>query len=236
MRVSARLARNMLDFACSLVKVGITTEEIDRLTHEEIVKNNAYPSPINYAGFPKAICTSINEVCCHGIPDSRLLEEGDIISIDVSVYKDGFHGDNCATVYTGERCDDRGKELINATQEALISAISICGPGAKFNEIGERIEQVARAYRMEIQHEFMGHGVGCILHMSPLIAHYRNIDDTIMKPGMIFTIEPIFLEGSRQCMKWSDNWSSASKDFGRSAQFEHEILITETGHEILTVP
>ena len=236
MRVSARLARDMLDFACSLVKVGISTEEIDKLTHEEIVKNDAYPSPVNYGGFPKSICTSINEVCCHGIPDSRILEEGDIISIDVSVYKDGFHGDNCTTVVVGDKCDDRGKELIHATQEALNEAISICSPGAKFLEIGERVEKVATQYKLEVQHEFMGHGLGSILHMSPLVAHYRNSDDTEMRPGMIFTIEPIFLEGSRRCIRWPDNWSSVSVDFGRSAQFEHEILITQTGHEILTVP
>ena len=236
MRVSARLARNMLEFACSLVQVGISTEDIDRLTHEEIVKNNAYPSPVNYAGFPKAICTSINEVCCHGIPDSRLLEKGDIISIDVSVYKEGYHGDNCATIIVGGVCDNRGKELIYATQEALNEAISICGPGVKFCEIGGRIEKVASNYDLEVQHEFMGHGLGSMLHMSPLIAHYSHSDNTEMKPGMIFTIEPIFLEGSRDCLRWADNWSSVSVDFGRSAQFEHEILITSTGHEILTVP
>ena len=236
MRVSAQLARDMLDFASSLVQAGISTEEIDRLTHEKIVSNNAYPSPVNYAGFPKSICTSVNEVCCHGIPDSRILEEGDIISIDVSVYKDGFHGDNCTTVIVGDKCDDRGKELIYATQEALNEAISICGPGAQFLEIGDRIQRIAKDYRLEVQRQFMGHGVGSILHMSPLVAHYRNLDSTKMRPGMIFTIEPIFLEGSHRCVTWPDNWSYVAADFGRSAQFEHEVLITETGHEILTVP
>lgn len=236
MRKSASLARRMLDYACSLVRPGVSTEEIDRRTHEEIVRHGAYPSPINYAGFPKAICTSVNEVCCHGIPDSRELQAGDIISIDVSVYLAGYHGDNCATVVVGDNCDRRGQELIDAAKEALDGAISICRPDAQFNSIGSTIEDIATKRGFQICHEFMGHGVGSILHMSPLVAHYRNQDTTKMKPGMIFTIEPILLEGSKSIGKWPDNWSAVTHDYGRSAQFEHEVLITEKGHEILTLP
>jgi len=152
-RESARLARRMLDYACSLVQPGITTDDIDRLTHEEIIRHGAYPSPINYAGFPKAICTSINEVCCHGIPDSRPLVEGDIISIDVSVYKGGYHGDNCKTVVVGGKCDARGTELVSVTELALSRAIEACGPGENLNIVGATIEDTATKHGFSVNHE-----------------------------------------------------------------------------------
>lgn len=232
---SARLARKMLDYACSLALTpGISTDDIDRLTHEEIIKHGAYPSPINYRGFPKAICTSINEVVCHGIPDSRPLAKGDIVSIDVSLYLDGMHGDNCATVMC-DVGDDQGHKLISATKEALYAAISICGPGVCISMIGEAVNQVAANHDLRIVHEFCGHGTGSVLHMPPFIRHFRNTDRLPMLPGMIFTIEPILVEGSRKVATWDDGWTIFTLDGGRGAQFEHEVLITSNGAEIITV-
>jgi methionyl aminopeptidase len=235
MRESASLARKMLEFACTHAKPGISTDEIDRLTHEEIIKNNAYPSPLNYMKFPKSICTSVNEVCCHGIPDSRILQEGDIISIDVSLFKNGYHGDNCTTVIVGGKCDEKGQELVRATEEALNRAISICHPGQCLSKIGSAIEQVAANYEFQVNRQFCGHGLGSILHMAPYVSHYTNKDYFTLQPGMIFTIEPIFHEASAKIFTWPDGWSAVSVDGGRSAQFEHEVLITETGYELLTV-
>lgn len=235
-RDSARLARRMLDYACSLARPGITTDEIDRLTHEEIIRNEAYPSPVNYAGFPKAICTSVNEVCCHGIPDSRILEDGDIVSIDVSVFKDGYHGDNCKTVIVGDKCDERGRNLVSVTELALDRAIKQCGPGQDLTVVGSTIEETAKEHGFSVNREFMGHGVGFILHMSPLVAHYKNTNSFTLQKGMVFTIEPILMEGQRQIYTWEDGWTAVSADGGRSAQFEHEVLITDNGAEILTLP
>jgi len=254
-RASARLARQMLEFACSLaLSPGISTDEIDRLTHEEICRHGAYPSPINYRGFPKAICTSVNEVVCHGIPDKRPLEHGDIVSIDVSVYFNGFHGDNCGTVICGDNSiaaasagavgtegggeeveDAKGRELVRATKEALDAAIAICGPGVCFSAVGEAIQLVAANRDFRIIHEFCGHGTGEYLHMPPFVRHHRNTDRLPMQVGMIFTIEPIFVEGGRKITVWEDGWSAVTVDGGRGAQFEHEVLITEHGHEVITV-
>ena len=234
-RKSAKLARKMLDFAMSLVRVGISTEEIDKIVHDEIIKNNAYPSPINYNGFPKAICTSINEVVCHGIPDSRLIQEGDVISIDVSLYLDGCHGDNCGTMIVGEG-DENAKKLVATTKEALDAAISICKPGVCLTKIGQTIQDYAHERGFRVVHEFAGHGTGPYLHMLPLVYHFSNNFKCELSPGMVFTIEPILVEGSRKISLWKDGWSAFTLDGGRGAQFEHEVLITESGAEVLTVP
>ncbi len=243
-RRAARLARKMLDFANELASdhtKGYSTEDVDKLTHEEIIKHGAYPSPINYRGFPKAVCTSVNEVVCHGIPDSRVLEKGDLVSIDVSLYLDGFHGDNCGSVICGggdpaDPSDKRSLDLIAATQEALDAAIAICGPGVCFSEIGATIEKVAAQRDFRIVHEFCGHGTGELLHMPPFVRHFRNGDGQPMLPGNIFTIEPILVEGSRRIHVWKDGWTAATLDGGRGAQFEHEVLIKDDGYEVLTVP
>jgi methionyl aminopeptidase len=237
MRSSAKLAREMLDFACSLVKEGLSTEEIDRKTHEMIVSRGAYPSPINYAGFPKAICTSVNEVACHGIPDSRELINGDLLSIDVSIYQNGFHGDNCGTVVVGgvNETDEVGRLVVDKTEEALLKSIDVCGPGACLSDIGQCIHEVAEASDLHVIKEFCGHGLGSILHMKPLVKHYPNSDRLTLVPGMIFTVEPILTEGSSKIVIWDDGWTAATVDGGRAAQFEHEVLITENGYEILTI-
>ena len=238
LRNSAQLARQMLDFACSLAKPGVSTEEIDIVIHNEIVRHGAYPSPINYLGFPKAICTSINEVVCHGIPDSRKLLEGDIISIDVSLYLNGFHGDNCGTVIVGgdSAGDEAGRNLVSATRDSLAAAIEICKPGTCLSKIGEAVQSVAEAHNLRVVHEFMGHGTGPHLHMNPLVRHYRNNLTIPLVKGMVFTIEPILVEGSRRIAVWEDGWTAVTVDGGRGAQFEHEILITDNGAEILTLP
>ena len=243
-RKAGKLARKMLDFANELAsdpRNGYSTEDVDRLTHEEIIKHGAYPSPINYRGFPKAVCASVNEVVCHGIPDSRVIEEGDMVSIDVSLYIDGFHGDNCGTIICGGAREDREEDqravaLIRATEEALDKAIEICGPGVRLSKIGEVIESVAANRDFRIVHEFCGHGTGEYLHMPPFVRHFRNNDHQLMEPGMVFTIEPILVEGGRRIHVWKDGWTAATLDGGRGAQFEHEVLITETGYEVLTVP
>lgn len=238
-RKSAKLARKMLDYACSIAKAGMTTEEIDILAHEEIIRNGAYPSPINYYGFPKAICTSVNEVVCHGIPDNRILIDGDVLSIDVSIYLDGYHGDNCKTIIVGNSSssrNDSAKKLIKVTEEAMMAGISVCKPGACLSKIGEAIESVAKANSYSVIHEFLGHGTGPILHMKPLVRHYKNREKFTLMPGMVFTVEPILCEGSRRIEMWADGWTAATVDGGLAAQFEHQVHITEHGYEILTLP
>lgn len=257
-RESAQLARHMLDFSLSLAKPGVSTEEIDILSHEEIIKHKAYPSPINYCGFPKAICTSVNDAVCHGIPDSRILEEGDVISIDVSLYKNGFHGDNCGTIIVGgepqetssstdgnniessgnsnSSVDSEAEHLVYTAKESLDAAIETCGPGTCLTEIGDAIQTVADREGLGIVEEFMGHGVGQYLHMMPYVRHFRNNEKLKLVPGMVFTIEPILTEGSGKIRVWGDGWTAVSVDGGRGAQFEHMVLITENGAEVLTVP
>jgi methionyl aminopeptidase len=235
-RKSARLARKMLDYANSLVEPGITTEDIDYMTMKEIIAHGAYPSPINYCGFPKAVCSSVNEVVCHGIPDDRKLVDGDIVSIDVSVFLDGYHGDNCGTVICGTATDPSAENLISGTQEALDCAIAICRPGRKFSDIGAEIEKVAARRDLRVIREFCGHGTGPSLHMQPLVEHCANKSHHVMAAGMVFTIEPILVEGGRRLATWDDGWSAVTMDGGRGAQFEHEVLITENGVEVLTIP
>jgi len=234
MRDSAKLAREMLEFSMSLIKPGVSTDEIDRLTYEQIIKREAYPSPVNYSGFPKSICTSVNEVTCHGIPDDREIMEGDVVSIDVSIFKDGYHGDNCSTAIAGEG-DEEAKLLVRVAEEALLRSLETCMPGGCLSHIGGKIQEVADENDLRIVHEFCGHGLGAILHMYPLVKHFKNREDLELREGMIFTVEPILVEGGRKISTWADGWSAVTVDGGRAAQFEHEVLITDNGPEIITV-
>lgn len=234
MRRAARVARRALDYAASLVQPGITTDEIDKLVHAQIIEWGAYPSPLNYSGFPKSICTSVNEVVCHGIPDMRPLQEGDIISIDVSVFFDGVHGDNCTTVGVG-KVDEFGQNLMRVTQECLDTAIKSIGPGVPLNTIGQVIYDHAEKNGYGSVEAFCGHGLGEHLHMRPLVKHFPNGDDMRLFPGMVFTIEPALVEKSTKLGLWDDDWTAVTLDGGRAAQFEHEVLITDDGVEILTV-
>ena len=234
-RKAARLARKMLEFAKKLAVPGVSTDDIDKAIHKEILSNGAYPTPLNYYGFPKSVCTSVNEVVCHGIPDDRILCDGDIISIDVSLYtEDGLHGDNCGTVAVGTATQNT-LDLIQATQTAVDKAIAVCAPGVCISKIGEVIEDHATAAGYSVIHEFCGHGLGPFIHMQPLIHHYKNNIKIPMKQGMVFTIEPILVEGSNKISWWDDGWTTSTKDCGRSAQIEHEVLITADGVEVLTI-
>eukprot|EP01096_Ripella_sp_DP13-Kostka_P001878 TRINITY_DN12394_c0_g1_i1.p1 TRINITY_DN12394_c0_g1~~TRINITY_DN12394_c0_g1_i1.p1 ORF type:complete len:331 (+),score=87.58 TRINITY_DN12394_c0_g1_i1:31-993(+) len=235
MRESCRIASSVLEFACSLVKPGITTDEIDKIVTEEIFRHEAYPSPLHYHGFPKSICTSVNECACHGIPDNRALVEGDLISIDVTVYKNGFHGDTCKTVIVGEpKNPDALNKLIEVSYEATWTGIKSCGPNVSFRAIGDSIENFVKEEGMDVIPDFVGHGVGKDFHSMPTVHHTKNDSHDLMKPGMTFTIEPLVCEGSPEVAMWNDMWTVTTLDRSLVSQFEHTILITETGFDVLT--
>ena len=234
MRVAGKIAREVLDLAVLYVKPGITTASIDKLVHDETIKRNSYPSPFNYHGFPKSCCTSINEIICHGIPDSTVLKEGDIINVDVTIFHDGVHGDCSETVMVG-KVSDRVKELVVTTYDAFKAAIGICKPGVKYNEIGGVIQDIISARGFTTVHEFCGHGVGRIFHTTPNVLHYKNKNRSgTMEVGHTFTIEPMICMGSPSPLTWPDAWTAATSDGLPSAQFEHTLLIVEGGVEELT--
>lgn len=235
MRTVCRLAREVLDIAASHVRPGITTDEIDEIVHNETIKRNAYPSPLNYRGYPKSVCTSINEVICHGIPDQRRLQEGDIINIDVTLYYDGFHGDLNETYPVGRINEDTQKLLCTARQ-SLDEAIKLCKPGALFRDLGKTIEPIARANNCAVVRTYCGHGIHELFHCAPNVPHYaKNKAVGTMKPGMIFTIEPMINLGHNwDLVHWPDDWTATTVDGKPSAQFEDTLVITETGVEVLT--
>jgi methionyl aminopeptidase len=234
MRAACTLAAEILNMAGEMVKPGVTTEEIDRAVHKAAVDAGAYPSPLNYGGFPKSVCTSVNECICHGIPDARPLKEGDIVNIDVTVFLNGYHGDTSRMFKVG-KVSDTASSLCKATTEALMAGIGVCKPGVRFAEIGKAIQGVADSYGYTSSKSFVGHGVGTVFHAYPHILHYRNNEPGVMKAGMTFTIEPMLCEKSAKEVFWKDGWTAVTKDAGLSAQQEHTILITDDGSEILTV-
>lgn len=237
MREACEGAASALLVAGMLVKAGRTTSVIDDFTHKFIVDVlRAYPSPLGYNGFPRAICTSINEVLCHGIPDDRPLQNGDMLNIDVSIYTAaGYHGD-CSQMFTVGQCDPVALDLIRVTQGALDAAIDICRPGERFSTIGDVISRyVARHSSFSVVDEFTGHGIGTEFHMQPYIVHTPNNYPGVMEEGHTFTIEPVVVEGRTAFSILSDNWTAVSKDYGRGAQVEHTVLITPSGAEILTI-
>ncbi|ESR39103.1 methionine aminopeptidase 1D [Citrus sinensis] len=233
MRVSGRLAAQVLEYAGTLVKPGITTDEIDKAVHQMIIDNGAYPSPLGYGGFPKSVCTSVNECICHGIPDSRALEDGDTINIDVTVYLNGYHGDTSATFFCGD-VDDEARNLVKVTKDCLHKAISVCAPGMEYKKIGKTIQDHADRYNYGVVRQFVGHGIGRVFHADPVVLHYRNNDHGRMVLNQTFTIEPMLTIGSINPVMWDDNWTIVTEDGSLSAQFEHTILITRDGAEILT--
>ncbi|XP_063902002.1 methionine aminopeptidase 1-like, partial [Zophobas morio] len=213
---------------------GITTDEIDRIVHEACLARDSYPSPLNYCGFPKSCCTSVNEVICHGIPDQRPLREGDIVNIDVTLYHDGYHGDLNETVFVG-KADESSIRLIKSTYECLQKAIRICRPGALYRSIGEIIQSHATACGLSVVRSYCGHGIHELFHTTPNVPHYaKNKAIGVMKEGHVFTIEPMINLGTFHDKMWPDDWTSVTKDGKRSAQFEHQLLITKNGCEVLT--
>ncbi|KAJ3071347.1 Methionine aminopeptidase 1 [Podochytrium sp. JEL0797] len=234
MRVVCRLGREVLEAAKAAVKVGVTTDEIDRVVHEACMERKVYPSPLNYYNFPKSCCTSVNEVICHGIPDRYVLQDGDILNIDISVYQDGYHSDLNETVYVGN-VDAQGRKLVETTRECLQKAIESVKPGMLYRDLGDIIESHATANGFSVVRTYCGHGIGKYFHCSPSIPHYaKNKAVGVMKPGHIFTIEPMISEGTWKDEQWPDRWTAVTADGKRSAQFEETMMVTETGVEILT--
>lgn len=233
-RAAAQLTRQALDYACSLIDVGVTTDEIDKKTHEFITSRGGYPSPLNYRGFPKSLCTSINEVICHGIPDCRKLVAGDIINIDISVFLNGFHGDANETHMVGE-CDFESKRLLKASFDSLQAALKLVKPGTLFRDFGEAVSTSIAKHKFSSVRSYCGHGIGHLFHCAPNIPHYaRNKATGSCKAGMIFCIEPMINAGDWKDTHWADDWTATTVDGKRSAQFEHTILCTDSGYELLT--
>lgn len=236
MRRAGRAAAEVLAELSRAVRPGVTTEDLDVLAHEACIRRGAYPSPLNYHGFPKAICTSVNEVILHGIPDSRALEEGDIVSLDVTLYLDGVHGDCCATVPVG-KVDEESMRLLRVAEECMTKGIAAVRPGRPVSDIGKAIEEHASAHGYGVVRSFCGHGIGEDFHADPQVLHYfdpRARD--VMKEGMTFTVEPMITVGSERHVVWPDGWTAVTADKKRAAQFEHTVLVTAAGVDILTAP
>jgi methionyl aminopeptidase len=236
MRASGKLAAQVLDFITDYVKPGITTLELNNLCHDMILKNGAIPAPLNYRGFPKSICTSINHVVCHGIPDERKLKDGDIINIDVTVIVDGWHGDSSRMYLVGNP-SIKARRLVDVTYEALMLGIEQVKPGAHLGNIGHAIETYVKKFGYSSVRDYCGHGIGRIFHTEPSVMHF-GLPDTgpILQPGMFFTVEPMVNIGSYHTkLSATDGWTVTTKDRELSAQFEHTLAVTETGYEIFTL-
>lgn len=235
MRVAGRLAADVLEVIEPHVKPGATTAELDVICHEYIVEQQtAIPAPLNYHGFPKSICTSVNHVVCHGIPGEKVLKEGDVVNIDITVIKDGYHGDTSKMFYVGKP-SVKAKRLVETAYECLQIGISMVGPGARLGDIGAAIQAHAEARKFSIVREYCGHGIGSEFHEEPQVLHYGTPGTgIILEPGMIFTIEPMVNAGKRHVKLLSDQWTVVTKDRSLSAQWEHTILVGESGYEVLT--
>lgn len=234
MRVACKLGREVLDEAAKICDVGVTTAEIDRAVHEACVERDCYPSPLNYYQFPASCCTSVNEVICHGIPDTRPLEDGDICNVDVTVYHNGFHGDLNETFLVGN-VKPEVRKLVEVSYECLSKAIDIVRPGEKYREIGNVIQKHAQAQGFSVVRSYCGHGIHRLFHTAPSVPHYaKNKAVGVMKPGHCFTIEPMISQGTWRDQLWPDTWTAVTADGQWSAQFEHTLLVTETGCDILT--
>jgi methionyl aminopeptidase len=234
MRRTGAAAGEVLRMAGEAVRPGITTDEIDALVHELCIERDAYPSPLNYNHFPKSVCTSINEVICHGIPDSTELGDGDIVNLDVTLYREGVHGDTNATFLVGE-VDPESRRLVQVTEECMWLGIEAVRPGRPISDIGRAIETHARKHRFGVVRAFIGHGVSQQFHGDPQVLHYFDPNArTVMQPGMTFTIEPMITMGRYDHVVWDDGWTAVTVDGKRTAQFEHTILVTDDGADVLT--
>ncbi|WP_346384536.1 type I methionyl aminopeptidase [Nocardioides sp.] len=236
MRVAGRLAAQARELVGSHVEPGITTDHLDRIGHEFLCDHGAYPSTLGYRGFPKSLCSSVNEVICHGIPDSRRVEDGDIVNIDITAFLDGVHGDTNATFLAGH-VDEESRLLVQRTREALDRGINAVRPGRRINVIGRVIESYAKRHGYGVVRDFTGHGIGSSFHSGLIIPHYDEpAYDDVMDVGMTFTIEPMLNLGSPDWEMWDDGWTVVTRDRRRSAQFEHTLVVTATGAEVLTHP
>ncbi|MEX2516127.1 MAG: type I methionyl aminopeptidase [Gammaproteobacteria bacterium] len=235
MRVAGRLAADVLEMIGPHVQAGITTEELDRLCHDYIVnEQQAVPAPLNYRGFPKSVCTSVNHVVCHGIPGNKKLKNGDIINIDVTVIKDGYHGDTSKMFFVGET-PVRARRLVDVTYECMKTGIEMARPGVFLGEIGAAIQKHAEEQHFSVVREYCGHGIGREFHEDPQVLHYATRDPGIaLQAGMTFTIEPMINAGKRHVKLLPDEWTVVTKDRQLSAQWEHTLLVTETGYDVLT--
>lgn len=236
-RRAGQLAAQAIEEASRAIAPGVTTDELDRIAHEFLISHGAYPSTLGYRGFPKSSCTSVNEVICHGIPDNTVLEEGDLVNIDVTAFIGGFHGD-CARNFTVGTVSDEARLLVEHTEEAMWRGIRAVKPGREINVIGRAIEAYANRFGYGVVRDFTGHGVGREFHSGLIIPHYDTAPahSEIMEEGMVFTIEPMLTLGSIAWDLWSDGWTVTTKDKSFTAQFEHTVVVTADGAEVLTTP
>ena len=236
MRIAGRLAAEVLRMIRPHVQPGITTGELDQICHDYIVNvQQAVPAPLNYKGFPRSICTSVNHQVCHGIPGDKKLKKGDIVNIDITVIKDGFHGDTSKMFYIGEP-SIQAKRLVQITHECLLKGIAMVRPGTRLGDIGHAIQQHAEAHGFSVVREYCGHGIGREFHEDPQVLHYGQPGTGMtLAPGMTFTIEPMINAGKREVKLLPDNWTVVTRDHSLSAQWEHTVLVTDKGHEVLTL-
>jgi methionyl aminopeptidase len=236
MRVAGKLAAQATVLAGEHARPGVTTDEVDRVVHEFLCDHGAYPSTLGYRGFPKSCCTSLNEVICHGIPDSTVIQDGDILNVDVTAFIGGVHGDTNQTFCVGDVAEE-DRLLVERTREAMMRGIRAVAPGRPLNAIGRVIEAYAKRFQYGVVRDFTGHGINEVFHTGLYVPHYDNPRlTTIMEPGMTFTIEPMITLGTHEYDIWKDGWTVVTKDRRWTAQFEHTILVTEDGYEILTLP
>ena len=236
MRIAGRVAAEVLIEVGKAVAPGVTTDELDRVGHEAYIARGAYPSPLNYKHFPKSLCTSVNEIICHGIPDSRKLQDGDIVNVDVTAFIEGVHGDTNCTFLVGD-VDEQSRSLVRATRDSMWAGIAQVKPGNHVYDIGRAIEQSVAPYGFGVVREFIGHGIGDQFHTALQIPHYYDKRNrTEFEPGMTFTIEPMITVGPPDLYVWDDDWTAATLTGQRSAQFEHTMVVTADGVEVLTVP
>ncbi|MEP7035593.1 MAG: type I methionyl aminopeptidase [Actinomycetota bacterium] len=237
MRVAGRIAAQAMGAAAAAIAPGVTTDELDRIGHDFMIEHRGYPSTLGYRQYPKSLCTSVNEVICHGIPDDRPLQDGDIVNIDITVFIDGVHGDTSAMYLCGE-VDEESRLLVERTREAMMRGIRAAKAGREINVIGRVIQSYAKRFDYGVVRDFTGHGIGTAFHSGLVVPHYDAAPqfDTVIEPGMTFTIEPMLNLGTVDWDMWDDDWTVVTRDRRRSAQFEHTILITESGAEILTLP
>ncbi|EST38043.1 methionine aminopeptidase [Streptomycetaceae bacterium MP113-05] len=236
MRVAGRIAARAMEEAARHIAPGVTTDKLDEVAHTYMCDHGAYPSTLGYRRFPKSLCTSVNEVICHGIPDSTVLRDGDIVNLDVTAFIGGVHGDNNATYLVGD-VDEESRLLVDRTREALARAIKAVRPGRQINIIGRVIESYARRFGYGVVRDFTGHGINTSFHSGLIVPHYDDEKaTTVMKPGMTFTIEPMLTLGTHEWDMWEDGWTVVTRDRRRTAQFEETLVVTENGADILTLP